>query len=377
MAELEAGNRAFSFDLYQTLRAEDGNLFFSPYSISAALAMTFAGARGNTEQQMAQALHYTLPQEQLHPAFNALDQSLVTQVDEAEGKFTLSIANSLWGQEGFAFKQEYVDTLAKNYDAGLRLVDYKDDANREEARRAINDWVSEETQSKIEELIAEGVLDEMTRLVLANAIYFKGEWELPFLDGTRDAPFTLLDGSQVQVPTMSRRGQTSFAEGDGYQAVLLPYKGGRAAMLVLLPAEGQFASFEGSLDSQRMDGILAQMQAQDVMLFLPKFEFSSEYTLGDTLAAMGMPDAFDPGSADFSAMVDTSQVDENLFISQVVHKAFVAVDEIGTEAAAATGVVVGVTSMPREVRVERPFIFVIYDQETSTVLFVGRVLDPR
>jgi serpin B len=377
MSELAAGNRAFSFDLYQALRSEDGNLFFSPYSISAALAMTYAGARGNTEEQMAETLHYTLSQEQLHTTFNALDQALVSQADEDGENFTLRIANSLWGQEGFPFKQDFVDTLAKNYGAGIRLVDYQDDAKREGARQAINEWVNEETQGKIEELIAEGVLNELTRLVLANAIYFKGEWELPFLDGTKDAPFTLLDGSQVQVPTMSRRGQTLFTEGEDYQAVFLSYKGRRAAMLILLPRVGQFESFERSLDAQRVDDILGQLQSQDVMLFLPKFEFSSEYALGDTLAAMGMPDAFDPQNADFTAMIDSNQVDENLFISQVVHKAFVAVDEIGTEAAAATGVVVGITSMPHEVRIDRPFIFVIYDQETNTDLFVGRVLDPR
>jgi serpin B len=234
---------------------------------------------------------------------------------------------------------------------------------------------SEETQERSRSDFAEGVLNDLTARYW-QMLSTSGN-ELPFLDGTRDAPFTLLDGSQVQVPTMSRRGQTSFAEGEGYQAVALPYKGGRAAMLILVPDEGQFETFEGALDAQQVDDILGQMQTQDVMLFLPKFEFSSEYALGDTLSEIGMPDAFDPESADFSAMVDSSQTDENLFISQVVHKAFVAVDEIGTEAAAATGVVVGVTSMPREVRVDRPFIFVIYDQETDSVLFVGRVLDPR
>jgi serpin B len=377
VTELTSGNRAFAFDLYQTLRTEDGNLFFSPYSISAALAMTYAGARGSTESQMAETLHYTLPQQQLHPAFNALDQSLVSQAVEADETFKLEIANSLWGQEGFPFKQEYADILAKNYGAGIRPVDYSDEARREEARKAINDWVSDETQGKIEELIAQGVLNELTRLVLANAIYFKGEWELPFLDGTKDAPFTLLDGTQVQVPTMSRRGNTLYAEGQDYQAVSLSYKGGRAAMLILLPGEGQFEPFEGSLDAQQVDAILEQMQAQDVMLYLPKFDFASEYTLSDTLAAMGMPDAFDPEAADLTAMYDASLADAKLFISEVIHKAFVAVDEIGTEAAAATGVVVGVTSMPREMRVDRPFIFLIYDRETSTILFVGRMLDPR
>jgi serpin B len=376
LVELAAGNSAFAFDLYQALRGERGNLFYSPFSISIALAMTYAGARGETERQMAETLHYTLPQEQLHPAFNAVDQALA-EGEKDEAAFRLSVANSLWGQQGFPFRQEFLDVIAKNYGAGMHLVDYRDGANREQARQAINAWVSEETQAKIEELIGEDILNELARLVLANAIYFKGEWVEPFLSGTQEAPFTRLDGSQVSAPMMSRRMITPYAQGEDFQAVELPYKGERISMVVLLPAEGQFEDFESSLDSDRVEAILQALSPHDLKLYLPKFNFSTELMLAETLEAMGMPEAFDGQRADFSGMYDPGQTSEgNLYLSHVIHKAFVAVDEKGTEAAAATGVVAGIVSMPEELLVDRPFIFLIRDQHTGAILFVGRVMDP-
>ncbi|MEJ2597327.1 MAG: serpin family protein [Anaerolineales bacterium] len=377
MAELVAGDSAFAFDLYQALRGEAGNLFYSPYSLSIALAMTYAGARGETEQQMATTLHYTLPQEQLHPAFNGLDLALADEGDQQEGAFRLDVANSLWGQEDFPFRQEYLDLIARNYGSGLRLVDYIDDTQREQARQAINDWVNAATQGKIEELIGKDILTDATRLVLANAIYFKGEWSEPFLNGTREAPFTRLDGSQVSVPTMSRRATTPYLSGEDFQAVDLPYKGGRIAMLVVLPSEGQFEAFESGLNRERMQTILQGLEASDVKLYMPKFQFSTAYKLADTLKAMGMPDAFDKGRADFSGMYDPQKVAGNLYLSHVVHKAYVAVDEIGTEAAAASGEVAEITSMPIALRIDRPFLFLIHDMQTGTILFAGRVVDPQ
>ncbi len=367
-AELSAGNSAFAFDLYRALRSEEGNLFYSPHSISIALAMTYAGARENTAKQMAETLHFTLPPEQLHPAFNALDLDL-TQPD---GAFTLTLANALWGQIGYEFRPEFLDTLALNYGAGLQLLDYVDVGKREQSRLTINRWVSDRTAGRIEDLIKEGVLNENTRLVLTNAIYFKAEWDTPFY-GTRDAPFTLRDGSQVNVPTMSRRTSTGYTEGKDCQAVELRYKGERMRMVILLPAAGELEAFESALTSERVAEILKAIESRDLKVYLPKFSYDSTFSLGSTLAQMGMPDAFAPGVADFSGMNGA----HDLIISDVVHQAFVAVDEIGTEAAAATGVVMEIVSMPTEVRLDRPFIYLIQDTQTGAILFVGRLTDPR
>jgi serpin B len=374
-SELSAGNRAFALDMYQAIRDQNGNLFFSPYSISLALAMTYAGARGDTERQMAGTLHFPLPQDQLHPAFNALDLQL-SQHDspnQDKGSFQLNIANSLWGQAGYSFRPEYLDVIARNYGAGLRLVDFKNAANREQSRSTINQWVSDQTAGKIKDLIAKDILTKDTRLVLANAIYFKADWQVPFLKPTRNDTFTLLSGDPISVPMMSRRTGTGYAEGAGYQAVELDYKGDRMSMVIFLPALGQFEAFERSLNVARANAILQALQSYDVNLSMPKFKYDASLMLAKTLARTGMPDAFSPGVADFSGMDGT----RNLYISNVVHKAFVAVDEIGTEAAAATGVSMEIVSMPRVVTINRPFIFFIRDTETGTILFMGRVLDPR
>ncbi len=375
LSELSAGNGAFALDMYQAIRDQNGNLFFSPYSISLALAMTYAGARGNTEQQMAGTLHFTLPQDQLHPAFNALDLQLRQQdgPNQDQGSFQLNIANSLWGQSGYSFRPEYLDVIARNYGAGLRLLDFKDASNREQSRLTINQWVSDQTAGKIKDLIAKGILTEDTRLVLANAIYFKADWQVPFLKPTRNGPFTLLNGDAISVPMMSRRTATGYAEVAGYQAIELNYKGDRIRMVILLPAPGQFESFEGSLDDKRVSAILQALKPNDIELAMPKFKYDASLTLAETLTKMGMPDAFRPAVADFSGMDGT----RNLYISDVVHKAFVAVDEIGTEAAAATGVFAEIVSLPMTVRINRPFIFLIRDAGTGAILFVGRVLDPR
>jgi serpin B len=287
--------------------------------------------------------------------------------------FTLTVANSIWGQNGYSFRKEFLDTLAKNYGSGLGLLDFVDEAKREQSRLIINQWVSEGTKGKIKDLIAKGILTQDTRLVLANAIYFKAEWQVPFLMGTRDDTFTLLDGNQVAAPMMSRRTETRYAEAAGYQAVEIAYKGERMRMIVLLPAPGQFEAFEQALTSERIGAILQSLEPTDLQLLMPKFKYETSLSLAKTLMQMGMTDAFTPGTADFSGMDGT----RNLYVSQVVHKAFVAVDEIGTEAAAATGVVVGIVSMPVVVKLDRPFVFIIRDAESGTILFAGRVLDPR
>lgn len=378
LVDAAEGNNAFAFDLYRFLRKENknGNLFYSPYSISLALAMTYAGARGQTEQQMAPTLHF-LPQSRLHPALNRLDLELAQRGQGAKGKdgkgFRLNIANAIWGQQGYRFLPEFLDLLAENYGAGLRLLDFASDP--ESSRVTINNWVSDRTEGRIKDLIPQGALDKLTRLVLTNAIYFNAAWSAPFQPSqTQDGAFHLLNGSQVAVPMMRQTTSFGYVGGQGYQAVELPYDGRELSMVILLPQTGQFDAFESALDAGQVKSILKDLKQRQVTLRLPKFKIESKFSLAETLAAMGMPAAFS-SEADFSGMDGT----RNLFISDVVHKAFVSVDESGTEAAAATAVIERASAMPQqpvEVTVDRPFIFVIRDIQTGAILFVGRVVNP-
>jgi serpin B len=370
---LVQGNNRFALDLYHTLRdlaaAQDppANLLYSPYSISLALAMTYAGARGETEQQMADTLHFTLAQEQLHAAFNALDQAL-RKADEEDGDFRLHLANAIWGQRGYTFREPFLDLLAEDYGAGLRVLDFA--AQPDPSRLAINEWVSEQTEGKIEDLLPRGAIDPSTVMVLSNAIYFNAAWQSPFSEeATRDAPFSLLDGSEVTVPTMQGTMRLRYAEGSGYQAVELPYVGGRFAMLILLPEAGGFESFTGALDAERLRAIVGGLQLATFELRMPRFDYGSDFQLADVLKEMGMPAAFQ--GADFSGMDGT----RSLFIDDVYHKAFISVDEAGTEAAAATAVVMA-RALPETLSIDRPFVYLIRDTETGSVLFLGEVLDP-
>lgn len=377
MAALVDGNNAFAFDAYQALLKEGDNLFYSPYSISLALAMTYAGARSDTGQQMASTLHYTLPQERLHPALNSLDLELSRRGQGAKGKdgkgFRLNIVNAIWGQKGYKFLSAFLDTLAVNYGAGLRVLDFMGAA--EPSRITINNWVSDQTEGKIKDLIPQGAIDAMTRLVLTNAIYFNAAWQYPFQkDVTSNGTFHLLGGGEVTVPMMRQTESFGYAEGNDYQAVELPYDGRELSMLILLPQSGQFTAFEKSLDAKRANGIIQALSPKQIALTMPKFEFTSSFSLKKTLSSMGMPIAFTE-DADFSGMTGK----RDLFISDVIHKAFVSVDEEGTEAAAATAVIMVATAMPAspiEVTIDRPFIFLIRDIETGTILFIGRVLNP-
>ena len=370
-------NSEFAFDLYQALIQQDGNLFYSPYSISLALAMTYAGARGETEQQMADTLHFALQQDRLHPAFNSLDLALASRGEGAKGKddkgFRLHIVNAIWGQKDYKFLPEFLDVLAENYGAGLRLLDFVREPDQ--SRITINNWVSDQTEGKIEDLIPQGVIDALTRLVLTNAIYFNAAWLNPFdKELTSNGTFHLLDGGDVTVPMMRQTHSFGYTTGDGYQAVELPYDGNQLSMIILLPDSGKIESFQNSLNASLVNHIVSDLQSQEVDLTMPKFQFESEFSLADTLAAMGMPVAFSD-EADFSGMTGNRE----LTITDVVHKAFVSVDEAGTEAAAATAVVVGLTSAPEQpvqVTVDRPFMFLIRDIETGTILFVGQVVNP-
>ena len=376
IASLVRGNSEFAFDLYRLLSESDKNLFFSPHSISAALAMAYAGSRGDTEREMADALSLLLPQERLHPAFNALDLALTdpgrVAPEEAGEAFQLNIANSLWGQDGYQFLAPFLDALAEHYGAGMRLVDFQRDP--EGAREVINAWVADQTEERIPELLAQGIIDAATRLVLTNAIYFKASWVFPFpKENTADGPFHLLNGSTVQTPMMKLDARTLYGEVDGVEAVRLPYAGFQYSAYVVVPAEGEFEEFERTFDAEVFKVILDSLQDAQVKLTMPKFEFESSFNLNETLAALGMPSAFNPLEADFSGIDGTRE----LYISDVVHKAFVSVDEEGTEAAAATAVVMRVSlPPPAELVVDRPFLFLIRHNQTGTILFVGRVLDP-
>ena len=377
-ATLIAGNTAFAIDLYQAVRGEPGNLFMSPHSISLALAMAYAGARGDTERQMAAALHFTLPQSRLHAAFNGFDLDLASRGQGARGKdgqpFELHIANSTWGQRGYPFLTPFLDTLALNYGAGLRVLDFASDPDT--GRLVINDWVAEKTHDRILDLIRAGAITPLTRMVLVNAIYFNAAWAFPFkTSATQPGDFTRLDGSAVSVQMMHQTEHLRYAGGADYQAVELPYDGDELSMVVIAPAAGQFDAFEAGLDKARLDAIIGGFAVEEVQLTMPRFSGTYPLALGTVLANLGMPIAFDMGRADFSGIESSGE----LYISDVLHKAFVAVDEKGTEAAAATAVLLSARGVPdptAQVELDRPFMYLIRDRATGAVLFMGRVLDP-
>ena len=371
------GNNAVGLDLYQTLRSQDGNLILSPFSVSLALAMTYAGARGETETQMADVLNFG-PQDQVHNTFNALDLALEESpivLDKDQEPMQLSIANSVWAEQTFTFLPDFLDTLSVNYGAGIQLMDFIN--SPDPSRKIINQWVSDETKDKINNLLPENSITSATKMVLVNAIYFKADWLSPFdANDTYDSTFKLLDGSEVTVPMMGQQLYIPYFVGDGYAVTELPYAGESAVMTLLVPDEGRFEEIEAQVDGAMFNEALANLAPADVTLRMPKFEFESPFNLSDALIDMGMPLAFDENRADFSGMTDQ----QDLYIGNVIHKAFVAVDEKGTEAAAATAVVMeGATAMMPEnvLTIDRPFLFFIRDVETGQILFIGRVLNPE
>lgn len=367
-----SGNNQFAFDLYATLAdKEDGNLFFSPYSVSTALAMTYAGARGNTATQMAETLHFTLPQADLHPAFGDLIGDLNGRQQDA---YQLNTANRLWGQEGYHFVPDFLDVTRESYGAELTRLDFA--RQTETARLTINQWVEDQTQEKIKDLLVPGVLTEMTRLVLTNAIYFKSDWKHPFdPERTNDAPFWKTPDEQVTVSMMHQVGKLNYAALPSAKILELPYTNDDLSMLLLLPNErGGLAELETQLTAETLNQFIDQMVPKDVSVSMPKFGMTRDVNLSLVLKSMGMPEAFDPGIADFSGMTG----DRDLYISDVVHKAFISLDEEGTEAAAATAVVMsGRSGGPRieEFDADHPFLFFIRDNHTQSVLFMGRAAD--
>ena len=365
------GANEFAFRLFSQIAQKDGNSFFSPYSISSALAMTYAGARERTAEQMAGVLSFSLPQDRLYPALS----ELMARFNAKDKAYQLYVANALWAQAGYPFAPAYMRTVTKHFDAALKEVDYIDDAKREQARQTINAWTEKLTADKIKKLIKPGILDESTRLVLTNAIYFKGDWALQFKKAdTLEMPFAVSKTERANVPMMRQTAEFGYAETGSVQVLEMKYAGGDLSMVVLLPAAA--SSVEKLLEAlpRELDGWLAALSPERVDVYLPRFKLEQEFLLNDALIGLGMVDAFSEQDADFSGMATGG----GLRISKVIHKAFVDVNEEGTEAAAATAVVMVTKSiMPAPVfKADHPFLFLIRDVRTGTILFMGRMSKP-
>jgi serpin B len=376
VSSVAQANNVFGCDLYAKLKGQAGNMFFSPASIHGALAMTYAGAAGQTAGQMAGTLHFELPADRLHKAFGLLTSELNNPPKRGpDPAYQLVVSNALWLQKGYPFKDSFTKLVKDNYGAGLNDVNY---AAPEPARKTINDWVEKATRDKIKDLIPPGVLNELTRLVLTNAVYFKSDWADTFPEhATKAGPFQLGDGKTASAPLMTQWTHIGYMETEDFQLADLPYKANVLSMTVLLPRKADgLKALEEKLSAKTLAEWLGKAKVTHVDLTLPRFKFTSQFGLKGPLSQLGMVDAFEPGKADFSGMTTM----EKLFISAVLHKAFVAVDEKGTEAAAATAIMVGTTAMPMEPKVvfraDRPFLFLIRHRPTGAVLFLGRLANP-
>jgi len=373
---LARDNGAFAFSLYGELKQQKGNIFFSPYSISTALSMTYLGARGTTASEMAKTLHFSQDANMLHHSFGALMNDLNGR--GSKNTYQLVVANRLWGQKGYKFLKSFLDEEQKYYGSSVEAVDYKTDT--EGARRTINTWVEKQTNDKIKELLAKGLLNRDTRLVLTNAIYFKSAWEEEFsLRATRKDTFYLNEKDKVQADLMHRTDNFSYRKSDLFDVAEIPYQRGELSMVVVLPHKiDGLSDVERSLTYDKLKAVTSQMSSRKLELTLPKFKTTSTFSLGPTLEKMGMKSAFKFGSADFSGMDGTKL----LYISEVIHKAFVDVNEKGTEAAAATAVVMRAGCAPPRpetiipFKVDHPFIFLIRDRKTDSILFMGRIQNP-
>ncbi len=376
VANVVEANNQFAFEYYSHLKnRETGNIFFSPFSISSALVMTYEGAREQTAKEMQSVLHF--------PADDNLRRTeylkIFNELNKKDKKYELNIANALWAQEDYQFLSDYIDTVEKYYGGKTNNLDFVKDP--EGSRVTINDWVEKQTKDKIKDLIPQGVINDMTRLVLTNAIYFKGEWVKQFdKENTTDEDFRINENDSVKVPMMQRtdeEAEFNYAENKDLQILEMPYSGEDLSMLILLPKNDDLAKVENSLSTENLAQWKKDLKKQRVEVFVPKFKFETKYLMTEDLKAMGMPTAFGLG-ADFSGMDGK----KDLFISAVIHQAFVEVNEEGTEAAAATGVVMMLGALPGEetkipvFRADHPFIFLIQEKNSGNILFVGRVVNP-
>jgi serpin B len=373
-AAVAEGNNAFAIELYGQLRKQSGNLFFSPESISTAFAMAYAGARGDTASQMANTLHFTLPPDRLHPAMGAL----LTNLNAAHDGYQLRVADALWAEKDYTFLDDFLKLTSSDYGAGFNRVDFK--GAPEAVRSTINQWVEQKTENKIKDLLPPGAVNSTTRLVLTNAIYFKGDWQTKFdKASTKDEDFHLSPAQTVKSPLMHREGQFRYFNGGTFQVLDIPYKSNELSMVVFLPNDSAgLPALEQSLTAANIEQWLGQLRpVAKVILAIPKFTMTQQFELAGALAAMGMHQAFQKNAADFSAMTGK----RDLWISAAIHKAFVDVNEEGTEAAAATGIVMRSMAVTRQqppivFRADHPFLFLIRDNRSGGILFMGRVTDP-
>ncbi|AKT42189.1 serpin family protein [Chondromyces crocatus] len=371
---LARDNARFALALYEHLRETPGNLFYSPHSISTALAMTWAGAREQTERDIATALQFTLPQDRLHPAFNALDLALASRGKRAShdgaSSFRLVVANSLWGQLGYTFENPFLNVLSESYGSPLYVADFKE--RTQDSIEAINGWVSEKTENKVNDLLSSPPVTADTRFVLTNAIYFSASWAERFEVGdTQYSDFATQAGARVNVPMMRALRNGRYGAGAGYQAIALPYHGDEVEMVLVVPDD--LDAFEQGLDFERFDEVVAGLTPRAVKLEMPRFSIDAKFKLKELLSKLGMASAF-TSEANLSG-ISTSG---SLALAEVVHQSFVSVDESGTEAAASTAVIgFDVSSNePPSVKADRPFLFFIRDRATQAVIFVGRVSNP-
>jgi serpin B len=381
LTELVRGNNEFAIDLYGRVAQGAGNRFISPFSVSCALAMTYGGARGDTATQVAKAMHFKLPAEELHPAFHRLIADLHHRNDsQADPKASRAVelltANALWSQSGERILPEFQKLIESNYEGGLVPVDFRQ--SPEAARDHINHWVEEHTRGKIKDLIKPQLIDSRTVLILTNAIYFKALWAVPFAPGlTRPDDFQASAGEKVRVDMMHLSARFGYSADDAAQTLELPYQGGNLSMVVVLPktADG-LGRLESALSLAKLEGWISALAQRRVEVSLPRFKLTAECELKEALSSLGMPVAFAGGEADFSGMTGT----RDFAISAVVHKAFVEVEEKGTEAAAATGVVMSRAAIalppPTVFRADHPFLFLIRDNRNGTILFLGRMVRP-
>ena len=368
ISSVVSANNQFALDFYSELKDEEENIFFSPYSISVALAMTYEGARGQTAEEMQSVMYFQEDEILRRPAFAWIHN----QLNKKDKDYTLNTANALWAQEDYKFLNEYFEIIERYYGGNATNLDFKDEL--EKSRVTINDWVEEQTNDKIQDLIPKGNINELTRLVLTNAIYFKGNWVKQFdEEKTSKQDFRVNSDKIVKVPMMSMTGESfNYTHTNELQILEMPYEGEDLSMLILLPWEDSLDSIEASLTLENLTEWRSNLMKREIDIHIPKFRFETKYFMSNMLSEMGMPTAFSPGEADFSGMDGT----QDLFIQFVIHQGFVEVNEKGTEAAAATAVGVGLTSAPPSFRADHPFIFLIQDRETGNILFLGRVVDP-
>ncbi|MEY7847665.1 serpin family protein [Natrarchaeobius sp. A-rgal3] len=397
LEELIRGNTEFATAmLRQFANGEpNANVVFSPVSIAAALAMARAGAREETASQLTETLEFP-PEDDLHPAVGALQYDLNERAEDAATpgvvdrlrgghEFDLTVANALWGQDGYPYREEFLETLESNYGTGLRELDFVDDRNA--ARGEVNEWVDEATDGRIDELLPPGSVTETTRLVVTNAVALFADWAEAFdPDDTHERTFTALDGSTEEVQMMSQTDDFPYAYGEDYRALELPYVGEEVSMVVVVPRPSEadpdaertgeaFETFEADLDADRIAEIFDALEKREAMIQLPQFEFDVEFELAEVLGELGMSDPFDPEAANFEGVAPTDAGADDLYLFDVYHEAYVSVDEEGTEAVAATGFSGGLGSGPPTVTADRPFLFFVRDRPTDAVLFLGRVVD--